>query len=468
MFRYVVCRRRDHHHNRKCLVVSILLTIAVGLQLVTIGRYTISYMFVLNRLNASVSATAGRSARRSYTADSAASCVTPRVGNSTSDDCRTGFLYDLTDDALAAETALRLVGNRKCFVEGLDEKTDIQVTEDGCPCKKDWFGVACSVPGFINRSLTPWSHDSLRVRSQPRRIVHAFPFSIEFDMLELRFAELANVVDVFVVLESNYTAYGTPKPVYLLDRLRNGTYSNVAGKVVHVLLNYFPREAYRDGWVADALHRNHLGTHGLRRLGGLRTDDLLVLTDADELPRSQLLSFLKWHDGYSEPVIITYQWSVYGFFWGVPAFNGVMKTHLIPSVVTVGMAMYVFRYQIYGIRSAQSFISHHAFDIQVIDLYQYSRSNYKYKCEYQHLASSTSTSTSVWLQVQVLGFKYKYQVQQVYQVIPITAVVAVAAVVVALVFAHLPKQYLSCQPFFSPSPLSASITPPLFHWHQNI
>jgi len=366
MFRRVGHRQRDHHVNRKCLVVATLLTTAVGIQLVTVGRYTISYLFALNDLNASVSATDNRFTRTMYTKDSAASRTLTKLWNSTSDDCGTGLLYNLTDDALAAEAAMRNVGKRKCFVEGLDDRTDVRVTAAGCPCKEDWFGVACSVPGFISRSLTPWSKDSLRVRSQPRRIVHVFPFHIEFDMLELRFAELADVVDVFVVLESNYTAYGTPKPVHLLDRLRNGTYPNVAGKVVHVLLNYFPPEARRDGWVADALHRNYLGTHGLRRLGGLRTDDLLVLTDADELPRRQLLSFLKWHDGYSEPVIITYQWSVYGFFWGVSAFNGAMRTQEIPAVVTVAMAAYVFRYQIYGIRSAPRFVSQHAFDVQVV------------------------------------------------------------------------------------------------------
>jgi len=282
------------------------------------------------------------------------------------EDNETSMLCNMIpDDGSAAEKATRKVGNLVCFFEGLDERTQVRLTAGRCPCKTDWFGAACSIPGFINRSPTPWSKDSLQLRSQPRRIIHAFPFTIEFDMLEMRFAELVGVVDVFFILESNYTAFGSAKSLRLLEQIRNGTYPIVAGKVVHIFLNYFPSGAHRDGWIADALFRNYLGTNGLRRLGGLKPDDLLVLTDADELPRRQVLSFLKWHDGYSEPVNLVYQWSVYGFFWGFPDAGGAIKTHNIPSVVTVAMAVYVFRYKIYFIRSASNFIRQHQFDVQV-------------------------------------------------------------------------------------------------------
>ena len=286
---------------------------------------------------------------------------------SSMDTTETHLLCNVTlDDGSAAEKATRNVGHLTCFFEGLDEKNQVRLTAAGrCPCKTDWFGAACSIPGFIKRSSTPWSKDSLQLRSQPRRIINAFPFNVEFNMLEMRFAELADVVDVFLILESSYTAFGTPKPLHLLAQIRNRTYPNVAGKLLHIFLNYFPSGAHRDGWIADALFRNYLGTNGLRRLGGLKPDDLLVLTDADELPRRQVLSFLKWHDGYSEPVNLVYQWSVYGFFWGFPDAGGAIKTHNIPSVVTVAMAVYVFRYKIYFIRSASNFIRQHQFDVQV-------------------------------------------------------------------------------------------------------
>ena len=77
--------------------------------------------------------------------------------------------------------------------------------------------------------------------------------------------------------------------------------------------------------------------------------------------------FLKWHDGYSEPVTIAYHWSVFGFFWGVPTPNGDVETQKITGVATMAMVAYVFRYQIYEIRRAERFINQrqHASDVQV-------------------------------------------------------------------------------------------------------
>lgn len=208
-----------------------------------------------------------------------------------------GVLFNVTVDDSEARKALRRVGNKTCFVEGLDEKRrgERTTSDGGCPCKADWFGSACSLPGFISRSSTPWSKDTLRLRFRPRRVIYAFPFSFEFDMLKLRFTELADVMDVFLILESNYTRRGTPKPLRLLEQLlRNETFpQNVIEKVIHIFLDHFPGNANKTGQVADALHRNYLGNHGLRRVGGLLADDLLLLTDADELPRRQLLSFLR-------------------------------------------------------------------------------------------------------------------------------------------------------------------------------
>ena len=56
----------------------------------------------------------------------------------------------------------------------------------------------------------------------------------------------------------------------------------------------------------------------------------------------------------------------FGFFWGVPGVNGTVKTQHTTAVVTVAMAVYVFRYQIYNIRSASRFIIQHGFDVQVV------------------------------------------------------------------------------------------------------
>lgn len=45
---------------------------------------------------------------------------------------------------------------------------------------------------------------------------------------------------------------------------------------------------------------------------------MFLLNDSDELPRRELVMFLKLHDNYPVPVGYHMHWTLYGFFWGVP------------------------------------------------------------------------------------------------------------------------------------------------------
>ena len=172
--------QRLGHGNRKRFVIATLLSVVVGVQLVRLGRLTMSVTFVVEAADiASVSA--ADSTTTSFTATHNSDFVQttnktltelPHLFDMTADSASaaekkififhdrggSGFLFNVTvDDDSEARRALRMVGNRTCFVEGLNEKKrGRQVTaDDGCPCKVDWFGSACSMPGFISRSSTP-------------------------------------------------------------------------------------------------------------------------------------------------------------------------------------------------------------------------------------------------------------------------------------------------------------------------
>ena len=79
-------------------------------------------------------------------------------------------------------------------------------------------------------------------------------------MLEARFLEINDVVDVFLILESNFTAYGDAKPLRLFEAIREGKYANYSSKIVHIVLDFFPEEAKKDGWIIDNLLRDHIVT----------------------------------------------------------------------------------------------------------------------------------------------------------------------------------------------------------------
>ena len=220
-------------------------------------------------------------------------------------------------------------------------------SSDGCGCRKGWFGSMCSVPTSVHVSNYPDEY-GLGAMTVPRRIIYAFPFANEFDLLEARLQDLAGSVDVYVILESNYTASGRSKELQLLQRMRNGYLRKFHSRIVYVLLDYFPQEGHADGWAADALLRNYIGYDGFSRIRNIRDDDLIVSTDADEIPTRESLVFLKVHYGYPEPIGFNLRHNVFGFFYKDPDHG---NSHVF-GACSVAMMKQVFDGYLYRLRRA--------------------------------------------------------------------------------------------------------------------
>jgi beta-1,4-mannosyl-glycoprotein beta-1,4-N-acetylglucosaminyltransferase len=107
-------------------------------------------------------------------------------------------------------------------------------------------------------------------------IYDCFPFFNELDILDIRFAELYDVVDRFIITEATLTHGGQPKPLYFQDNLdRYGKYLN---KVTHIVVDQYPA---MDSWSIERHQRNQL----LRGLLDCAPDDIIIISDADEIPR---------------------------------------------------------------------------------------------------------------------------------------------------------------------------------------
>lgn len=76
-----------------------------------------------------------------------------------------------------------------------------------CVCRAGWHGPYCGVPTMVYHSNLP-TKERLKPRDTPRRVINAININHEFDLLHVRFNELAEAVDLFLVCESNFTAYG--------------------------------------------------------------------------------------------------------------------------------------------------------------------------------------------------------------------------------------------------------------------
>ncbi|KAM3864700.1 beta-1,4-mannosyl-glycoprotein 4-beta-N-acetylglucosaminyltransferase [Diretmus argenteus] len=183
-----------------------------------------------------------------------------------------------------------------------------------CVCRPGWHGPYCGVPTMVYHSNLP-TKERLTPRETPRRIINAINVNHEFDLLHVRFHELAQAVDLFLVCESNFTAYGEKRPLSFLRMLFNGTYNYIRHKILYVFLDHFPEGGRQDGWIADDYLRTFLTRNGMSRVVGARSDDVFVINDADEIPAREGLLFLKLFDGWTEPFAIHMRKSLYGFFW---------------------------------------------------------------------------------------------------------------------------------------------------------
>lgn len=214
-----------------------------------------------------------------------------------------------------------------CFSYG----TSFAEKNGTCVCLDGWFGKNCSVPEAIWTSphFKAWySKGLIRRRARPRSIINGFVINHEMDMLEIRVKELGDAVDYFLACESNYTYFGMPKPLHLRSNLSAGFLSEHRHKIVTLVISVYN---VGDGspWAPEDHFRSSIWKEGRHHFSNIREDDLFMITDADEIPRRDVMLFLKHHDGFGEPIALTLRSFIYGFFWESKSVN-------VRGICTVG------------------------------------------------------------------------------------------------------------------------------------
>lgn len=116
-------------------------------------------------------------------------------------------------------------------------------------------------------------------------------------MLDIRFQELREIADCFVVVEADRTFSGLPKQLVFSEH----------AKKLKLPLDRFEYQIHRssqlveDAWANEILQRNSI----CDALRDLHADDLVLLSDVDEIPRADLVkeaNFDRRHDrfGFSQ------------------------------------------------------------------------------------------------------------------------------------------------------------------------
>lgn len=112
-------------------------------------------------------------------------------------------------------------------------------------------------------------------------IYDCFSFFNELDVLELRLNILSEVVDKFVVVESNFTHSNQPKELFFAkNRDRFEAFTN---KIIYIVIDRFPDNPKNDAWVFEHFQRNAI----MRGLVDAKPDDMIIISDVDEIPRPE-------------------------------------------------------------------------------------------------------------------------------------------------------------------------------------
>jgi beta-1,4-mannosyl-glycoprotein beta-1,4-N-acetylglucosaminyltransferase len=110
------------------------------------------------------------------------------------------------------------------------------------------------------------------------RLFDCFTFFNELDLLELRLLELDPLVHRFVLVEAPQTFTGLPKPLHF--KLNRDRFERFLPKIVYVELEEFPPG------MASAWDREHFSRRAIMRgLADAAADDLVLISDVDEIPK---------------------------------------------------------------------------------------------------------------------------------------------------------------------------------------
>jgi hypothetical protein len=134
-------------------------------------------------------------------------------------------------------------------------------------------------------------------------VYDTFSFFHEISLLALRLHELSDYVDYFVLVEATKTHTGLSKPLYYLENRQQ--FAEFDNKIIHIIVDDMPMSPHElanaitpqdrlwlaggyqmgDNWVRERFQRNAI----MRGLVDASDDDIIVISDADEIVRPSIL-----------------------------------------------------------------------------------------------------------------------------------------------------------------------------------
>ncbi|KAH8110595.1 glycosyltransferase family 17-domain-containing protein [Phellopilus nigrolimitatus] len=144
------------------------------------------------------------------------------------------------------------------------------------------------------------------------------PTAAELDMLEIRFNELADVVNKIFIVESNRTINGMPKGLYFGDQRFSDRFAHFQSRVVYRAVPAPRLDSIRspppDAWSARL--RSEMNGLLRARASNTRRPPLVLFSAADELPAAHTLGLLR-DCVFPQPLHLQLRRFAYAYAWPV-------------------------------------------------------------------------------------------------------------------------------------------------------
>lgn len=122
------------------------------------------------------------------------------------------------------------------------------------------------------------------------QIYDCFTFFNETELLKVRFEELYDHVDYFVLVEATETFSGEAKPLYFQEN--RGCFDKYRDKIIHIIVDDFPQTTagtHPDHWMRQGFQLNAI----LRGLDRCQKEDVILISDLDEIPNRGAIDQIK-------------------------------------------------------------------------------------------------------------------------------------------------------------------------------
>ncbi|KAF9377098.1 hypothetical protein CPB97_010432, partial [Podila verticillata] len=152
-----------------------------------------------------------------------------------------------------------------------------------------------------------WRFNTDPNRVKPR-LYDALTFSVELDLLEIRIRELWDVVDHFIIMESNMTFTGLHKELTFAENRKRFAFAE--SKIIYKNLE-IPYVESETAWIREGYTRSAM-TALFKELG-LTKNDMFTSVDVDELIYPHTLELIKACDNVPDTIHLQLKNYLYSF-----------------------------------------------------------------------------------------------------------------------------------------------------------